>query len=140
MNSTSTAHTSSVRRWEAGSGSVSANIPPNACCHSSWAGNSRTRSIPTAPRTHGHRSAGCVPEHRKYHALRGRTGGGAALRFRDALRRRDVDSVPGAIQAAWTAALPDGAISDDLRAWRLRCLIFAAAGDIDLRDLARHAA
>lgn len=58
----------------------------------------------------------------------------------DALRARWLNNDPVAIEAAWSAALAEGAISEDLRRWELRCLIYVAAGDVDFHDQARRAA
>lgn len=60
------------------------------------------------------------------------------VRFPDA--RRTLDNDPVALEAAWQAALAEGAISEDLGAWRVRCLIFIGAADIDFLDQARLAA
>jgi hypothetical protein len=38
------------------------------------------------------------------------------------------------------AMLAEGAISEDLGAWEVRCLISAAAGDVDFHDQAQRAA
>jgi pimeloyl-ACP methyl ester carboxylesterase len=62
------------------------------------------------------------------------------VRFPDDLRAQWLDNDPTAIQAAWSNALSEGAISTDLRAWRVRCLIFAAIGDTDFYEQARRAA
>jgi 3-oxoadipate enol-lactonase len=64
----------------------------------------------------------------------------AGGRFPDALRARWLDNDPVAIEAAWSAALAEGEISEDLGAWEVRCLIYAAAGDVDFHDQARRAA
>jgi pimeloyl-ACP methyl ester carboxylesterase len=64
----------------------------------------------------------------------------SAVRFPDATRAQWLDNDPIAIDAAWRAALGEGPISEDLRAWRVRCLIFAAVGDADFYDQARRAA
>jgi len=45
-----------------------------------------------------------------------------------------------AIRAAWTAAMSEGAVSEDLGTWRTRCLICVAADDVDFFDQARRAA
>ena len=55
-------------------------------------------------------------------------------------RRQWLDNDPVAIDTAWSAALAEGAISDDLRSWRVRCLIHAAVGDADFYEQARRAA
>jgi len=62
------------------------------------------------------------------------------VQFPHAQRARWLDNDPAAIEAAWSAALAEGAISDDLRAWQVRCLIFMGAGDADFLDQARRAA
>ncbi len=62
------------------------------------------------------------------------------VRFPDAQRTRWLDNDPAALEAAWTAALAEGGISDDLRAWQIRCLIFMGAGDADFLEQARRAA
>ena len=64
----------------------------------------------------------------------------AGGRFPDALRVRWLDNDPVAIEAAWSAALAEGEISEDLGAWEVRCLIYVAAGDVDFHDQARRAA
>jgi pimeloyl-ACP methyl ester carboxylesterase len=62
------------------------------------------------------------------------------LRFPDAVRARYLDNDPVALEAAWSAARNEGAVSEDLRAWQVRCLIFIGAGDADFLDQARRAA
>ena len=62
------------------------------------------------------------------------------VQFPDTRRRRWLANDPVALQAAWEAALAEGAISGDLRDWRVRCLIFIGAGDADFLDQARRAA
>lgn len=47
---------------------------------------------------------------------------------------------PAAMRAAATAAMAEGAISEDLSAWRVRCLICVAEQDVDFFDQARRAA
>ena len=64
----------------------------------------------------------------------------AGGRLPDALRERWLDNDPVAIEAAWSAAVAEGAISEDLGAWEVRCLIYVAAGDVDFHDQARRAA
>ena len=64
----------------------------------------------------------------------------AGTRFPDALRERWLDNDPAAIEAAWSAAVAEGAISEDLGAWELRCLIYVATGDVDFHDQAQQAA
>ncbi len=62
------------------------------------------------------------------------------IRFPEPRRTRGLDNDPAALQAAWSTALSEGAISADLRAWQLRCLIFIGAADADFVDGARRAA
>ncbi len=64
----------------------------------------------------------------------------AGGRLPDALRERWLDNDPVAIEAAWSAAVAEGAISEDLRAWQIRCLIYVGSGDVDFQDQARRAA
>jgi pimeloyl-ACP methyl ester carboxylesterase len=63
-----------------------------------------------------------------------------AIRFPDAQRTRLLDNDPLALAAAWTAAQAEGAISDELGRWQLRCLIFIGAADADFLAGARRAA
>lgn len=60
------------------------------------------------------------------------------IRFPEA--RRTVDYDPAALHAAWQAAMAEGPISDNLEAWKLRCLIFIGAADVDFLEQARCAA
>jgi pimeloyl-ACP methyl ester carboxylesterase len=62
------------------------------------------------------------------------------VRFPDPQRARWLDNDPAALDAAWRAALTEGAISADLARWRTRCLIFIGAADADFLDGARRAA
>ena len=62
------------------------------------------------------------------------------VQFPDARRKRWLANDPVALQAAWEAALAEDVISEDLRAWHVRCLIFIGAGDADFLDQARRAA
>jgi pimeloyl-ACP methyl ester carboxylesterase len=62
------------------------------------------------------------------------------LRFPDPVRARYLDNDPLALEAAWRAARSEGAISDDLRAWHIPCLIFIGSGDVNFLDQARRAA
>jgi pimeloyl-ACP methyl ester carboxylesterase len=64
----------------------------------------------------------------------------AGGRLPDALRARWLDNDPAAIEAAWSAGMAEGAISEDLRAWKIRCLIYVGSGDVDFQDQARRAA
>jgi pimeloyl-ACP methyl ester carboxylesterase len=62
------------------------------------------------------------------------------VRFPETRRSRWLDNDPAALEAAWSAALAEGPIANDLRRWRVRCLIFIGAGDADFLDEARRAA
>jgi pimeloyl-ACP methyl ester carboxylesterase len=64
----------------------------------------------------------------------------AGGRLPEELRERWLDNDPVAIEAAWSAALAEGAVSEDLEAWEVRCLIYVGAGDVDFHDQARRAA
>jgi pimeloyl-ACP methyl ester carboxylesterase len=64
----------------------------------------------------------------------------AGGRLPQALRNRWLDNDPVAIEAAWSAARAEGAISEDLGAWQIRCLIYVGSGDVDFQDQARRAA
>jgi aryl-alcohol dehydrogenase-like predicted oxidoreductase len=48
----------------------------------------------------------------------------AGARFPDTLGERWLDNDPAAIEAAWSAAIAEGAISEDLGAWHVRCACF----------------
>jgi pimeloyl-ACP methyl ester carboxylesterase len=54
--------------------------------------------------------------------------------------RRTLDNDPDALSAAWQAALTEGPVSQDLGAWRVPCLIFIGAADVDFLEQARRAA
>lgn len=62
------------------------------------------------------------------------------LRFPEPRRQRYLENDPAALQAAWTAVLAEGAVSNDLGAWEVPCLIFLGAGDADFIDQAKRAA
>lgn len=55
-------------------------------------------------------------------------------------RARTRNNDPVALEAAWQAALAEGPVSEDLGAWRVRCLIFIGAADVDFLEQARRAA
>jgi pimeloyl-ACP methyl ester carboxylesterase len=61
------------------------------------------------------------------------------VRFPDAQRGRWLDNDPAALAAAWSTAMAEGAITEDLAGWRVPCLIFLGAGDLDFLDGARRA-
>ena len=58
----------------------------------------------------------------------------------DELRAQWLDNDAAALDAAWRAALAEGAVSADLRAWHLPCLVYAGVGDADFYEQARRAA
>ena len=62
------------------------------------------------------------------------------VRFPEATRASWLDNDPAALQAAFRAALSEGPVSDDLRAWPMSCLILMGAADTDFLDGARRAA
>lgn len=55
-------------------------------------------------------------------------------------RERLLANDPLALEAAWLAALAEGPVSEDLGSWRVPCLIFLGAADLDFLELARRAA
>ena len=61
-------------------------------------------------------------------------------RFSETAREHYLDNDPAALEAAWTEARSEGAISQDLGAWRVLCLIFLGAKDADFVPLAERAA
>lgn len=63
----------------------------------------------------------------------------SGIRFPDAQRTLYLDNDAAAIEAASSAMVSEGEISKDLRAWQVRCLIYAGSGD-DFHDQARQAA
>jgi pimeloyl-ACP methyl ester carboxylesterase len=62
------------------------------------------------------------------------------IEFPGPQRKRLLDNDPLALHAAWSAAMAEGAISADLRRWRVPCLIFIGAADADFLEGARRAA
>jgi pimeloyl-ACP methyl ester carboxylesterase len=62
------------------------------------------------------------------------------VRFPDDRRARWISNDAAALEAAWSTALSEGRISDDLAAWPVPCLIFLGAADTDFLDHARRAA
>lgn len=62
------------------------------------------------------------------------------LRFPVDVRAGYLENDPVALDAAWSAGRNEGAISEDLGAWQVPCLIFMGAGDADFLDQARRAA
>ena len=63
-----------------------------------------------------------------------------AGRYPDDMRAVYLASDAAAIRAAWSAAMAEGAISEDLTGWRIPCLIYVAADDVDFYEQARRAA
>jgi pimeloyl-ACP methyl ester carboxylesterase len=63
----------------------------------------------------------------------------AGIRLPEAQRVKYLENDPAAVGAASNAMLAEGAIAQDLRAWRFPCLIFVGAGDVDFLEQARHA-
>lgn len=60
--------------------------------------------------------------------------------FPEERQRHVLDNDPAALEAGWKAALDEGPISDDLGSWRVPCLIFIGAGDLDFAEQAERAA
>lgn len=63
-----------------------------------------------------------------------------AGRYPDGVRATYLSCDAAAMRAAWEAARAEGAVSEDLGGWDLRCLICVAADDADFFEQARHAA
>jgi pimeloyl-ACP methyl ester carboxylesterase len=63
-----------------------------------------------------------------------------AGRYPEAVRDVYLACDDAAMRAAFRAAMTEGAVSKNLGAWEVRCLICAAAGDVDFFDQARRAA
>jgi pimeloyl-ACP methyl ester carboxylesterase len=62
------------------------------------------------------------------------------IRLPDERRARWVANDAAALEAAWTTALLEGPVSEDLRAWQVPCLIFLGATDHDFFEQAQRAA
>jgi pimeloyl-ACP methyl ester carboxylesterase len=62
------------------------------------------------------------------------------VQFSNPRRARWLDNDPAALEAAWTTVLAEGPVSDNLRAWRVPCLICIGSADLDFIDQARQAA
>ena len=95
-------------------------IDPKARSHG-WSGR------PWPPRRRAPRAAV-----RAFEALAGR--------YPDDVRATYLASDAAAMLAAWTAAMTEGAVSRNLKAWECDALICAAADDVDFFDQARRAA
>ncbi|OGO58712.1 MAG: hypothetical protein A2Z32_13490 [Chloroflexi bacterium RBG_16_69_14] len=63
-----------------------------------------------------------------------------AGRYPDPVRDAYLASDAAAMRAAWISAMAEGAVSEDLGAWNVRCLICVAADDVDFFEQARRAA
>ena len=62
------------------------------------------------------------------------------VRFPEPVRSRWLSNDSVALEAAWTAALAEGPVSDDLTRWRVPCLICIGSADADFIEQARQAA
>jgi pimeloyl-ACP methyl ester carboxylesterase len=65
--------------------------------------------------------------------------GGVGVRFPEPARTLELRNDPDAIRAAWSSVFAEGAIADDLSAWRVPCLIYVGEAD-EMHDAARRAA
>ena len=63
-----------------------------------------------------------------------------AGRYPEAVRAVYLASDAAAMRAAWSSAMAEGAVSENLGTWVVRCLICVAADDVDFFDQARRAA
>jgi pimeloyl-ACP methyl ester carboxylesterase len=63
-----------------------------------------------------------------------------AGRYPDFIRSAYLACDAAAMRAAWSAAMAEGAVSQNLGRWNVRCLICMAADDVDFFDQARRAA
>jgi pimeloyl-ACP methyl ester carboxylesterase len=63
-----------------------------------------------------------------------------AGRYPEPVRAVYLASDAAAMRAAWSAVMAEGAISKNLGAWDVRCLVCVAADDVDFFDQARRAA
>lgn len=61
-------------------------------------------------------------------------------RLREPDRSWMLDNDPSALDAAWQSALAEGAVTAELGAWRVPCLIYAGSGDVDIHASAQRAA
>ena len=62
------------------------------------------------------------------------------VRFPEARRARWLANDAVALEAAWTTALAEGAVSDNLTGWRVPCLLCIGSADADFIEEARQAA
>lgn len=63
-----------------------------------------------------------------------------AGRYPETIRAAYLACDAAAMRAAWSAVMAEGAISENLGAWDVRCLVCVAAEDVDFFDQARRAA
>jgi pimeloyl-ACP methyl ester carboxylesterase len=63
-----------------------------------------------------------------------------AGRYPEDVRKAYLACDAAAMRAAWRSAKEEGAVSEDLTTWNLRCLICVAEDDVDFFDQARRAA
>ena len=63
-----------------------------------------------------------------------------AGRYPEPMRAVYLASDAAAMRAAWSAAMSEGAVSQNLGAWEVRCLLCVAADDVDFFEQARRAA
>ena len=63
-----------------------------------------------------------------------------AGRYPDPVRDAYLAADAAAMRAAWSSAMSEGAVSEDLGAWDLPCVICVARDDVDFFDGARRAA
>jgi pimeloyl-ACP methyl ester carboxylesterase len=63
-----------------------------------------------------------------------------AGRYPDAVREVYLASDAAAMRAAWQSAIAEGAVSEDLCVWEVRCLICVAEDDVDFFGQAQRAA
>ncbi|MDP9225165.1 MAG: alpha/beta hydrolase [Actinomycetota bacterium] len=63
-----------------------------------------------------------------------------AGRYPEPVRATYLGCDAAAMRAAWSAVMSEGAVSEDLGGWDVRCLVCVAVGDADFFDQARRAA
>ena len=63
-----------------------------------------------------------------------------AGRYPESVREAYLANDAAAMRAAFEAAMAEGAVSENLKAWRTRCLICVAEDDVDFFEQARRAA
>ena len=64
---------------------------------------------------------------------------GVGIRFPEPVRTLELQNDPYSIRAAWASVLAEGAIAEDLSAWRVPCLIYVGETD-EMHERARRAA